>query len=841
MVGLVLVSHSRKLAEAVRELVLQMTGPDFPVVVASGVGDNFDDLGTDAVHIADVLQNLNCPEGILVLMDLGSAVLSAQTALELLESASRPIQLCSAALVEGAISAAVSAQAGGTLAEVALEAERGLAGKQQQLQDDTAQPAKVTEQRPGLSTPGKFAEIVVPVENPHGLHARPAAALVQMASRFSSSIEVFNLTSGAGPAPARSLTSLALLQVRQGDRIKVTCHGDDHEAAVQAIRVLAATGFGEPLDAPLSATVKVKPLLAGSQSYPGSDGVAIGPLATLETLTLPESEMPAGEPHEELAKLTATMKSVGEELHREGEKSSSPSGSSGVLEAQALILADPAVVTKLESVLVNKKSSAVRAWWEVTEELASQYAAMDDAYLRERAADVRDIQRRVLRHLTTGASQMLIQLPQPSILFAHELLPSEAAACDPATVLGVITAKGSATAHSAIILRTLGIPMVVGASGIGEGDAGKTVAMDGTSGEFWINPSPDVIARLKRSKQLLAQRQGVAYADRRQPSITTDGVHIEVLANVGTAQDAVAAVENGADGVGLLRTEFLFVSRRQAPTEDEQVQALRDIYAPVSGPVVVRTLDVGADKPVPFLPQPAERNPYLGVRGIRLSLNSQELFLTHLRAILRSAVGRDVWLMFPMIAVVQEAEQALEALEQAHHDLQAQGISHRWPLKRGVMIEVPSAALISGQLAEQLDFFSIGTNDLTQYTMAAERGNAAVGSLQDAAHPAVLRLMKFVVDGARTRSRHVSVCGDAASDPACAAAFAGLGIHSLSVRPRQVPEIKALFRNLSAAELDSVATRAMQCHSAAAARQIIRNCLRSVGSSENSKDEVREG
>ena len=242
---------------------------------------------------------------------------------------------------------------------------------------------------------------------------------------------------------------------------------------------------------------------------------------------------------------------------------------------------------------------------------------------------------------------------------------------------------------------------------------------------------------------------------------------------------------------------------------------------PIAGPIIVRTLDVGADKPLAFLRQAEEHNPYLGVRGIRLSLLSPELFLPHLRAILRSGVGHEIWLMFPMIALVQEARQALQLLDEAHRQLQAGNIPHAWPIKRGVMIEVPSAALLAEQLAEDLDFFSIGTNDLTQYTMAAERGNANVAELQDALHPAVLRLMKSVVEGAESRRRHVSVCGDAASDPLAAAIFAGLGIRSLSVRPNQSAEIKALFRGLEIARLQDVAAQALHRHDAREVRSLV--------------------
>ncbi|HEY1730488.1 MAG TPA: phosphoenolpyruvate--protein phosphotransferase [Terriglobales bacterium] len=817
MVGLVLVSHSKKLAEAVRELVLQMTAPGFPIAIAGGVGDNYDDLGTDAVHISEVLQELPCPEGVLVLMDLGSAVLSAETALELFDSATRPIRLCPAALVEGAVAAAVRAQAGGTIDEVAQEAELGLAAKREQLGVESATELPSVAAQSLTGKPEETAELVLEVRNQHGLHARPAAALIQTASRFSSVVEIANLSASRGPASARSLTSLSLLNVRQGDRIKVVCSGKDCQAALQAIRDLASADFGDKAETePLLKPATPKPS-AEVRGFPGSDGIAIGPLIALQQLEISVDDTAPGEPAAELAALTGAMDSAREQL----ERAKSQTGANAILEAQALILSDPAVLKKLQSAVKNEKLSAARAWAVITRELAAEYEAMDDTYLRERAADIRDIAQRVLRQMKGIDSHPPICPDTPAILFTGELLPSEASVCDPKQVLGVITAKGSATSHSAILMRTLGIPMVVGAVGIGQADAGKTIAMDGSTGEFWINPDAAIRARLSGLRQLQLDRKRQAERARTEPSITLDGHRIEILANVGNVRDSQVAAENGAEGVGLLRTEFLFLSRHEAPTEDEQVRILREICQPISGPIILRTLDVGADKPLAFLPQAEEHNPYLGVRGIRLSLRSPELFLSHLRAILRAGAGHEIWLMFPMIALQREARQALDLLDEAHRQLQTANTPHAWPIKRGIMIEVPSAALLAEQLAEDLDFFSIGTNDLTQYTMAAERGNANVADLQDALHPAVLRLMKSVVKGAAARHRHVSVCGDAASDPLAAAIFAGLGIRSLSVRPNQCAEIKALFRELDMTRLQQIASQSLLQHDAHEVRNLV--------------------
>ena len=821
MVGLVIVSHSKKLAEATRTLVLQMTTPEFPVAVAAGVGDTHDEIGTDAVHIADVLANFNSAGDVLVLMDLGSAVLSAQTALELLDPAvAGRVRLCSGPLVEGAIAAAVCAQGGGTLDDVAREAETGLAPKQQQLQPaSTATPAVLTVDR-ARAHDGEAAELELEILNPHGLHARPAAALVQLAARYTSNIDVFNVTCGRGPGSARSLTSLALLQVRRGDRIKVRCIGEDRELALGAVRKLAASNFNEAIQ-PTCVIAPPRTKAASEQlGYPASDGIAIGPLTRLASLEIAlDDRPPKSAAAEELARLTEAMNEVAGEIVRD-----QPMGND-ILEAQALILADPVILKQLKSAVQDVNVSAERAWSQMAGHLAEQYEAMDDSHLRERASDIRDIARRVLRRLQGDASAPAVRLARPAIVFAEELLPSEAASCDPASVLGVITAKGSATSHSAILLRSLGIPMVVGAGHIVRVKVGSTVALDGATGEIWIEPDAQTVNHLRDLQQLQVERRRQAERLREQPCTTSDGTHIEILANASNAEESRLAAQSGAAGIGLLRTEFLFVSRREMPTEDEQVAALREIYSGMRGPIIVRTLDAGADKPLTFAPQPREDNPYLGIRGLRLSLRTPEIFLTHLRAILRSGDGHDVWIMFPMVSVLQEVNDALRFLDVAHEQLAREGIPHPWPLKRGIMIEVPSAALMTERLAERVDFFSIGTNDLTQYTMAAERGNTAVSELLDALHPAVLRLIRSVVDGASGHNRHVSVCGDSASDPVAAAMLVGLGIRSLSARPRQIAEIKATLRRVKLSELQRIARQALDCGEAAEAHKLIRQYL----------------
>lgn len=789
MIGVVLVSHSRALAEGVRELVQQMTGPDFPVVVAAGVGEDFAEIGTDAVHVAEMLKPFCAGEGAVVLMDLGSAVLSAQTALDLLdfeEIAHDNIRICSAPFVEAAVAASVQANAGGDLEAVVREAMAALTPKQDQVGD--AEPAATAPAT--AAAEGAALAFETEILNPHGLHARPAANLVRAASGFQAEVTIANLGNGRGPASARSLTSVALVQARKGDRVRFEIRGTDAAAAKVALEKLAAAHFGEDVSAPESAAPAAAP---AGQPVGASEGVAIGPAVRIEAAQ-PEvvDTAPQGSRAEEGEKLARAVAVVAAEL-----KAEAAHDATGIFAAQALVLDDPALRDPVAARIAAGEAAA-RAWREEVAKLADAYAAMEDPYLQARAADVRDISRRVSRAIAGAGGAERIAPEPPAILLVDELLPSEASACDPAHVLGILARVGSPTAHAAIIARTLGIPMVIG--GADAGVAGKTVALDGGSGEVVVEPAPEVAARFAARRAALAEKAATFAALKDRPAQTRDGHRIEVFANVGSAADAKAAVANGAEGVGLLRTEFVYLPFRSTPSEDEQADLLAGVIAAApAGPVVVRTLDVGADKPLAFLPQAAEANPFLGVRGVRLSFRNPEFFASSLRAILRAGREADLWIMFPMVADAEEMRRARAAVEAAHAELAARGVPHRWPVKIGMMVEVPAAALTLERFLPVADFFSIGTNDLTQYVMAAERGNAALTELQDPMHPAVLKAVKAICDAAG--ERHVAVCGDAASDPAAAAALVGAGVHGLSVRPNRAPAVKAALREVSVAEL----------------------------------------
>jgi phosphoenolpyruvate-protein phosphotransferase len=485
---------------------------------------------------------------------------------------------------------------------------------------------------------------------------------------------------------------------------------------------------------------------------------------------------------------------------------------SGILEAQAMMLDDPALLDGA-SALTMEGRPADEAVAETMAPFAQMLRASADPVFQARAADVEDVVEQ-LRRALHGASDAPPPPPQPSILVARDLAPSQTAGLDRALVLGFATEQGSATAHTAILARALGLPAVVGIAGVVEAvEDGQSVLLDGDAGTLVINPSEEAVA---------AVGPLASAATDSEPAVTRDGRRVEVGCNAASADDAKRAAAAGADGIGLLRSEFLFLGSDRLPTEDEQVAVIEEVTAAMAGrPVILRTLDVGADKPLPSLPQPPEANPALGVRGLRLQLlRRPDLLLDQLRAALRVSARYPLRLMFPMVSTVDEVRQAKALLAQARRDVRSNAADGT-RMQVGIMIEVPSAAVGADLLAAEVDFFSLGTNDLTQYLFAADRTNPELAPLADSLHPAMLRMIDQVVKAARSRHRWVGVCGEMASDLWAVPLLVGLGVDELSVHPPVVARVKALVRRLDAAECTRVARAALKLDSGAAVRRLI--------------------
>ncbi len=481
----------------------------------------------------------------------------------------------------------------------------------------------------------------------------------------------------------------------------------------------------------------------------------------------------------------------------------------GIMEAQSLMLDDPALIEGATG-LIRQGRPADEAVGETMAPFAEMLRASDDPVFKARAADLEDVVQQ-LRRALHGVSEVPPPPDRPSIVVARDLAPSQTAGLDRTLVVGFATEQGTATAHTAILARALGLPAVVGIAGLVDAVAdGQPLMLDGDAGTLVIDPAPEDATRVTASVQPAADAK---------PSITRDGRRIEVGCNAANLNDAQRAAAAGADGIGLLRSEFLFLSGDRLPNEDEQVAVLEQVHAAMGDrPVIVRTLDVGADKPLPSLPQPAEANPALGVRGLRLQLlRRPDLLKDQLRAALRVAVRHPLRVMFPMVSTIDEVRQAKRLLDEARSELGVASVK----MEVGIMIEVPAAALSADILAREVDFFSLGTNDLTQYLFAADRTNPELAPLADSLHPALLRLVGQVVSAAHAQHRWVGVCGEMASDLWAVPLLVGLGVDELSIHPPLVPRIKGAVRKLDSREAATVATAALGLEDATGVRRLL--------------------
>ena len=843
MVGLVLVSHSRSLALALQEMLSTLYGGRARVAIAAGAGEAQQDLGTDATAIMAAIAELDSPDGVAVLLDLGSAILSAETALDLLDEDVRSrVALCAAPLVEGAIAAAALSTSGATLADVKAEAEGALRQKTQHLTPSAVplslSPAPAAPAAPDLSATSETASVVLRVENRHGLHARPAMRIVQAAAPFQSSIQIENLRTGRPPASARSLVEVTCLEARQADSIRVTARGPDAPEAIRAFAALAAEQFGDRTEAEADAAsitsvrsdaVRATPQTpAATGEWNGqalSTGIAIGPIffAARQTASLPAGDPGAVNPQVEIERLEAALAVVRQHLDERALALHAAVGqnNAAIFQAHRMLLDDPALHRAATDSIAAERLSAPQAWQQASSRVAAQYRQLQQPLLAERAADIEDLSQQVMEALGVGAALQLDLPPEPCLLVVSTLLPSEVAALDPQRVHGIVAEAIGSTSHAAILLRAAGIPAVTGvplAEVRARAAAGSVVAFDGGTGEIWLRPDE----AMRHVLQARAQPMGAETIDAGLVH-TRDGVRVEIAANVATLADATAAARAGAEGIGLLRTEFLFFDRAAPPSEDEQTVALRQIAAalPADVPVTVRTLDIGGDKPVAYLASAPEANPFLGVRGLRLTLRRPELFRVQLRAILRAAHGRQFRVMFPMVTEVAEVRRGRAALLEAHEQLERSAIPHAWPIEIGMMIEVPAAALNARSFIPEIDFFSIGTNDLTQYTLAAERGHPLLTGFDDALHPAVLRLISLVASTANRHGKWTGVCGEAAADPLTAAVFLGLGVRELSVGASSLVRLRSVVRDLDLSQARLLARQCLVRQSA----QDVRNFL----------------
>lgn len=542
-----------------------------------------------------------------------------------------------------------------------------------------------------------------------------------------------------------------------------------------------------------------------------SEGLAMAQIH-LFTPKLPEiSRQPAADAEAEVAKLEKTLAAAEEELRGLYETAKEKMGEqeAEIFDAHLTILGDEYSVREpIIQRIREQKQNAAAAITDQFDELAQMFRSLGDELMAERAADAEDLKQQLLRICLGCGRQDLSVLPGDVIVLAEELTPSDTVRMDTAHVKGIATRLGGATAHSAIIARTLGIPAAAGIDGWQtEALNGHMAILDGADGTLTVDPTDEETACYQSRKAQADCEAQALEAFRTCPSQTKDGAALEICANIGTPQEAQQAMKYGADGVGLFRSEFLFMDRDALPTEDEQFEAYRTAAQTMAGkPLIIRTLDVGGDKKLPTLELPHEDNPFLGFRAIRMTLSHPEIFRPQLRAILRAAAYGDVRVMFPMIGSMDQLREAKGLLREQEQTLQAEGVP-TGPVKVGMMVEIPAAAVLAEEFAKEVDFFSIGTNDLTQYTLAVERGNAAVAHLYAPEHPAVLRLIAMTAQAAAERHIPCGMCGEAAGDPKLAPAFVGMGVNELSMSPRRVPAVRKLLSELTMDECRQAAEK----------------------------------
>ena len=684
-------------------------------------------------------------------------------------------------------------------------------------------------------TPALTRRLAVALE--HGIHARPAALLASGLKGLTADV---TLLAHGREANARSTIALMRLGVRKGDEVEIRASGPDAGAALAAVgAALESEKAGTPSHQPTASSEKgaaraqtaAIPAAVEALAPPKDGDVRRGVIASrglavgrTVQLTRPEINVPeqgAGVSHEN-AEFDRARSAV--RTHLQSTAGSGSDTTRAIMGAHLELLDDPELVMGARSSIANGKSAGF-AWRKVIRATVTALRELGDARMAERVDDLLDLESQVLTALSSaGSVSMARELPERSILITRELLPSQLVALDAARLAGICMAAGGATSHVAILAAAMGIPVLVamGSTILTLAD-GTAAVLDAERGSLRVNPDADQWSAAENELARRRERRASEQAAAQREGRTADGTRIEVLANIGSVAEAEAAVRNGAEGCGLLRTEFLFLERQLPPDESEQAEEYQRIATALAGrPLTVRTLDIGGDKPIPYLPLPHEENPALGLRGVRTSLWRPDLLRAQLRAVLAIRPESQARVMLPMITDAAEIRTVRSMLDE-----ERRGIGRNASIEVGVMIETPAAALMADRIAVEADFLSIGTNDLTQYTLAMDRGHPELASRLDALHPAVLRLIARTAGAAISHGRRVAVCGGLASDPTAAPILIGLGVHELSVVPSVIPQLKALISSISLDMCRELARQALELETAEAVRAL---ALRMVSS-----------
>jgi phosphotransferase system enzyme I (PtsI) len=558
-----------------------------------------------------------------------------------------------------------------------------------------------------------------------------------------------------------------------------------------------------------------------------SNGIAIAKAYRLVEPDLSFEKKTIDNPAAEVERFRLSMEKSKAELEsiRKNAEENLGADKAAIFEAHLLVLSDPELIAPIEDQITNEKVNAEAALKETADMFVKMFEQMENEYMKERAADIRDVTKRVLSHL------LGVQIVNPSmiseevIVIAEDLTPSDTAQLNKQFVKGFTTDIGGRTSHSAIMARSLEIPAVVGTkTATAEIKNGDLVIVDGLKGEVHINPTPEVIEQYQQVHQQYEVQKAEWAKLVNEKTVSADGHHVELGANIGTPKDLKGVKDNGGEAIGLYRTEFLYMGRDQLPSEEEQFEAYKAVLEGMEGkPVVVRTLDIGGDKELPYMNLPKEMNPFLGFRAIRLCLEEQDIFRTQLRALLRASNFGNLKIMFPMIATLDEFRSAKKILEEEKQKLIANGQTVSEKIELGIMVEIPSTAVLADQFAKEVDFFSIGTNDLIQYTMAADRMNQRVSYLYQPYSPSILRLIKMVIDAAHSQGKWTGMCGEMAGDEIAIPILLGLGLDEFSMSATSILKARSQIRSLSKADMEKLAAEVLNMQTTSQVIEAVQN------------------